>query len=106
MNSITSLSAMNIPRLAGRPGVHGPPVLDFQAIGSAIQSRDFSAAQSALATIQQNSPGNARGASGQPFGSNDLANTDYQNLLTALKSGDTSTAERAFASLQTDLKAP
>lgn len=80
---------------------------DFQAVGSALQSGDLSAAQSALTTFQQALQGSSSQSSNtnsQPFGKNSSANTDFQNLTSALQSGNLSGAQKAFASLQTDLK--
>jgi hypothetical protein len=79
-------------------------IQDFNAVGSALQSGSVSDAQSALATLQQNLPGNSTASASQPFGRNSAANTDYQNLTSALQSSNLSGAQQAFASLQKDLQ--
>jgi hypothetical protein len=77
---------------------------DFDSLGNALQSGPVATAQNALATFQQDLPGNSPTSANQPFGKNSQANTDYQNLVSALKTGDLPTARQAFDSLKTDLK--
>jgi DNA-binding FadR family transcriptional regulator len=79
-------------------------VKDFQALGSALQSGNLSAAKTAFNALQKDLPAGLQAASSQPFGGNSQANTDYQNLTTALRTGDLTTAQKAFTLLQTDLK--
>jgi outer membrane protein assembly factor BamD (BamD/ComL family) len=55
-------------------------------------------------SAQAASQSNSQTATNQPFGKNSQANTAYQNLTSALQSGNLSTAQQAFASLQNDLK--
>jgi len=84
---------------------------DFAALGAALQSGDMNGAQSAFATYQQDldavqqmraarqSSAPTASAAGSPPPS-----TNFQDLLqalgSALSSGDTSTAQQAFQSLQ------
>jgi len=71
---------------------------DLEGIGSKLKSGNLPAAQTALSTFQQNVQGNP------PFGMNSQANTDYQNLLADVQSGDLPAAQKNFDRLQTDLK--
>lgn len=71
---------------------------DLEVIGSKLKSGNLSAAQTALSTFQQNVQGNP------PFGMNSQANTDYQNLMADVQSGDLPAAQKNFDRLQTDLK--
>jgi DNA-binding FadR family transcriptional regulator len=80
-------------------------IKDFHSIGSALQSGNVTAAQTALSAFQQDLQGNSQTSASQPFAKNSQANTDYQSLVGALQSGNLSSAQQAFASLQTDLKA-
>ena len=86
----------------------GQIVANFQAIGSALQSGNVASAQCALTAFQQALQGsfqaNSPTAATQPFGKNSQANTDFQNLTSALQSGNLSSAQQAYASLQNDLK--
>ena len=81
---------------------------EFQVIGKALKSGDLATAKSGLASfqqaLQQISPSNAQTSAALPFGSNAQANTDYQNLASALQSGDLAGARKDFLSLQNDLK--
>lgn len=83
-------------------------IQNFKAIGTALESGDLSTAQTALSSFQKAlqgvSQGNSQTSSSQPFGKNSQANSDYQNLTNALQSGDLASAQKAYASLQTDLK--
>jgi hypothetical protein len=108
MSSISSVdSTPNPPQTANQSGF-AQIAKSFQAIGSALQSGDVSSAQSALAAFQQalqgNSQSNPQTATNQPFGKNSQANTDYQNLTSALQSGNLANAQKAYASLQNDLQ--
>jgi hypothetical protein len=47
---------------------------------------------------------NAQGSTSQPFGNNTSANADYNNLVSAVNSGNTSDAQSALAKLKADLK--
>jgi hypothetical protein len=71
---------------------------DLEVIGSKLKSGNLSAVQTALSTFQQNVQGNP------PFGMNSQANTDYQNLMADVQSGDLPAAQKNFDRLQTDLK--
>jgi len=114
MSTISSVTATPDAYPSANPGgkMH-QLVQNFQAIGSALASGDVATAQTALASFQQALQGNPQGsaqgssqkASSQPFGKDSQANTDYQNLTSALQSGNLSTAQKAYASLQNDLKA-
>jgi hypothetical protein len=111
MSSISSVSSATNPYLTSNQSGIGQFFQDFKALGSALQSGNLSTAQSALSTFQQDLQASAPAAaqtssqsSSQPFGKNTQANTDFQNLTSALQSGDLSGAQQAFASLQNDLK--
>jgi outer membrane protein assembly factor BamD (BamD/ComL family) len=81
---------------------------DFQQLASALQSGNLSGAQSAYANIQQLLQGSqgssASNTSSTSTGSNTLQN-DFLALGQALQSGDLSTAQNAFAQLQSDFQA-
>jgi predicted RNA methylase len=104
MSSISSASSTTNPYQATNLNAFTQFVNDFNAIGSALQSGNLSDAQSALATFQQDLPGNSQTSTNPPFGNNSQANADYQSLVSALKSGDLSDAQKAYASLQNDLQ--
>jgi hypothetical protein len=115
MSSISSVASATNPYQTTNQTSYGQSFKDFQAIGSALQSGNLSAAQSALAAFQQNlqsnppsaassSSSSSTAATSGPFGSNTQANTDLQSLTSALQSGNTAQAQQAFTSLQTDLK--
>lgn len=80
-------------------------IQDLNSIGTALQSGNVSAAQTALTTFQQDFTDNSQTSANQPFGRNSQANKDYQSMVSALNSGDVSDAQKAFANLQNDLKA-
>jgi len=112
MSSISSVISATNTGQGFNPMQAANPIQDLQAIGSALKSGDLSTAKSALATFQQalatavqGTPGNSQTLLTQPFGKNTQANTDYQSLVNALKSGDAASAQKAFSSLQTDIKA-
>jgi predicted RNA methylase len=104
MSSISSASSTTNPYQATNLNAFTQFVNDFNAIGSALQFGNLSDAQSALATFQQDLPGNSQTSTNPPFGNNSQANADYQSLVSALKSGDLSDAQKAYASLQNDLQ--
>jgi len=108
MSNISSVNSANNPIQPPNQDGFAQIVKSFQAIGSALQTGDVATAQSALTSFQQalqgNAPANSQAATSQPFGKNSQANTDYQNLTSALKSGNLTTAQQAFSSLQNDLK--
>ena len=108
MSSISSVNSATTPIPTTNQNSFAQIVKSFQAIGSALQSGDVATAQTALTNFQQalqgNSQANSQAATSQPFGKNTQANSDYQNLTSALKSGNLSTAQQAFSSLQNDLK--
>ena len=104
MSSISSTSSATNSYQATNLNAFTQFVNDFNAIGSALQSGDLSEAQSALATFQQDLPGNSQSSTNQPFGNNTQANTDYQNLVSSLKSGNLPDAQKAYANLQNDLQ--
>jgi outer membrane protein assembly factor BamD (BamD/ComL family) len=109
MSSISSVNSTTNPnQTTNQQSGYTQIAQNFQAIGSSLQSGDLSSAQSALAALQQalqgNSQSNSQTSSSQPFGKNSQANKDYQNLTSALQSGNLSTAQKAYASLQNDLK--
>jgi hypothetical protein len=104
MSSISSASSTTNPYQSTNLNAFIQFVNDFNAIGSALQSGNLSDAQSALATFQQDLPGNSQTSTHQPFGNNTQANTDYQSLVSALESGNLSDAQKAYASLENDLQ--
>src|SRR5580658_7786586 len=105
MSTISSVSSTNNPyQTTGQNGL-AQTGQDFNSIGSALQSGNVSAAQSALTAFQQDLQGNPQTSASQPFGNNSQANTDYQSLVSSLQSGNLPSAQKAFASLQTDLQA-
>lgn len=104
MSSISSASSTTNPYQATNLNAFTQFVNDFNAIGSALQSGNLSDAQSALATFQQDLPGNSQTSTNPPFGNNSQANADYQSLVSALKSGNLADAQQAYASLQNDLQ--
>jgi len=102
MSSISSITSTN-----NQNGIN-LMVQDFQAIGSALQSGNLSSAKGAVSnfqTILQSVSQASASSSSQPFGANTKANTDYQNLLASLQSGNLTVAQTAFNSLTTDLLA-
>lgn len=107
MSTISSITATTDPSQTGAETHFSQLAKSFQAIGSALQSGDLSSAQSALANFEQAIPGTSQSKSqsktSQPFGQNSQANSDYKNLTDALQSGNLSTAQKAYASLQNDL---
>lgn len=70
----------------------GQSTANLQDVHSALQSGNLSSALSELTSLQTSS-----------FGSNSQANAAYQSLVTALQSGDSSTAQQAFAVLEAAL---
>jgi len=111
MSTISSVSSTSDPTQTSSQGNQSDIAQltkNFQAIGGALQSGDVSTAQEALAALQQamqgGSQSNSQTSSSQPFGKNTQANTDYQSLTSALQSGNVSDAQKAYASLQDDLK--
>jgi len=102
MSSISSISSVGNQDQVNRVAQ------DFQAIGKALQSGNLATAQSGLASFQQalqnTSQVNPQTLATQPFGTNSQANADYQNLASAVHSGDLAGARKDFASLQNDLK--
>ena len=75
---------------------------NFQALGSALQSGNLSAAQSAFAALTQNASGSV-GSSTSSSSPNQTLAQDLNTLATALKSGNVSDAQKAFATFQQDL---
>ena len=104
MSAISSVTSTGNPYQTTTQNGYAQIVQDFNDIGSALQSGDVSAAQTALSAFQQDLPGNSQATASQPFGQNSQANTDYQSLASALQSGNLSSAQKAFANLQKDLQ--
>jgi len=104
MSAISSVTSTGNPYQTTTQNGYAQIVQDFNDIGSALQSGDVSAAQTALSAFQQNLPGNSQATASQPFGQNSQANTDYQSLASALQSGNLSSAQKAYANLQKDLQ--
>ena len=57
-----------------------------------------------MSNFEQAMQGASPTAITQPFGKNAQANNDFQNLTSDLQTGDLTSAQKAFASLQNDLK--
>jgi hypothetical protein len=106
--SVTSVSSVN----GNQTGIQSQwqqQMQDFKALANALHSGNLTTAQSSFATWQQDFQANGSTNTQttqqtQPFGSNSQANTDFQALSSALQSGDLSSAQQAFASLQQDLQ--
>jgi hypothetical protein len=105
MSTISSVSSTTNPYPTTNQSGLGQIVQDFNSLGSALQSGNVSAAQSALSAFQQDLQSNPQLSSSQPFGDNNQADRNYQSLVSSLQSGNLSSAQKAFASLQTDLQA-
>ena len=77
---------------------------DFQAVQTALQSGDLSAAQDAFSKLQelqkQHAPKNGSGQN-----SSNPMQKDMSALQSALSSGNLQDAQSAFSQLQTDMKA-
>ncbi len=107
MSSVPNInSAINSAQTANQNGF-AQIAKSFQSIGTALQSGDVTSAQTALTAFQKALQGasgaSAQTTSTQPFGKDTKANTDYQSLTSALQSGNLSTAQKAYSSLQNDL---
>jgi hypothetical protein len=76
---------------------------DVKNIGNALQSGNLKSAQKVLGTIQQNIPMSLLLSASQPAKTNSLASTDYQELKSALVSGNLTVAQQAYIRLQSDL---
>jgi hypothetical protein len=105
MSTISSVSSTPNPYRTADQNGFGQIVKNFNGIGSALQSGNLTAAQTALSAFQQSLPGNSQASANSPFGNNSQANTDYQSLVGALQSGNLPSAQQAFTSLQSDLNA-
>jgi len=108
MSSISSVHSATEPsQVAIQSGVR-KIAEGFDAIGSALQSGDVALAKSAMTALQQALQDSAQSslqtAASQPISKNSQASSDYKALTKALQSGDLSTAQQAYASLQQDLK--
>ena len=87
---------------------------DFQDMITAIQSGNLTGAQQALTAIQGSNAQNTSssntqsvsqvGSAGQLSNQNNSILTDYNNLASALSSGDLTAAQQAFTSLQQDIQ--
>jgi hypothetical protein len=80
---------------------------DFQDLASALQSGDLSAAQKTFADLQQLLPNPSAGnqtSTGQPGNGQNPFAADFSALDQALKSGDLSKAQDAFAKMQQDMQ--
>jgi outer membrane protein assembly factor BamD (BamD/ComL family) len=87
---------------------NSPVGKDFQALQSALQSGDLSSAQQSFATLRQDAAqsrkaAQANASSAQNSQTNPVSQ-DLQTLQSALKSGDLTGAQKAFATLQQDLQ--
>ncbi|HEX4349256.1 MAG TPA: hypothetical protein VH251_02655 [Verrucomicrobiae bacterium] len=115
---VSSVSSAVNPYLTGLSTAmqanFGQTIKDFQSISAALQSGSLTTAQTALASLQKDFQASMQSGATQPsgttagsqlFGTNTQANTDFQTLTNSLKSGDLTGAQKAFTSLQTDLKA-
>jgi soluble cytochrome b562 len=83
---------------------------DLDAIGKALSSGDLTGAQQAFSNLQNLISGQAQSSASAAGGSTsstgtDAITTDFNNLSTALQSGDLKGAQAAFKQLQSDLSA-
>jgi hypothetical protein len=106
MSTISSATAANSLYATTQPSTQSQLLQNLNSLNTALQSGDTSSAQSALTTLQQTVAGNSPTTStSQPFGSNTAANTDYNNLVSNVGSGNLSAAQADLSKLQADLKA-
>ena len=95
----------------GDTSANDPFSKDLASLGDSLQSGDLSGAQQKFAQIQQKMsqapqgppPGPPPSASANGSSSGSTLDTDLQNLSSALQSGNASDAQKAFATLQSDL---
>jgi hypothetical protein len=104
MSSISRVSLAGYLNEPINSNASNPLMKSLQAVSSALQSGNISAAQSALAKFQKQLQGNSPTSSSQPFGNNSQANSAYQSLVSSVQSGNLSDAQQALSSLKTDLK--
>lgn len=82
---------------------------DFSQLASALQGGDLASAQKAFASLQ-NSGGQGQSSNTNAISNNSTTSSnpivdDFAALSTALKSGNLSDAQTAFAKLQADMQA-
>lgn len=80
---------------------------DFNALASALNSNNLSAAQSAFAALQQLLPNSSTGTqtqTGQPGSVQNPLAADFSALSKALSSNDLTGAQAAFKQLQADMQ--
>ena len=106
MSSVSSVSSSANPyqTQSSSQGVYAQIGKDFLAIGSALQSGSLSDAQNALATFQQSVSTNLQNSASQLFSANDQASSAFQSLVSALNSGDSAGALKAYSNLQAALQ--
>ena len=108
MSNIASITAISDSSPIATQGGLTQIAESFESLGKALQSGNAASANSALSVLQQALQDSAQSslqtATSHPSGNSSQANADYRNLTHALRSGDLSTAQLAYASLQNDLK--
>jgi soluble cytochrome b562 len=108
-NSLSTLQQDSTP-----PSSNGPDQFTstFSQIVGAVQSGNLTAAQQALSALQggsatygpQQAPAGVAGSTTSPS-SGSTFQTDFQALIAAVKSGDTTAAQGALSKVQSDMKA-
>jgi hypothetical protein len=84
---------------------YNQPAQDFQNLASAVQSGNFSTAQTALTAFQQDIQNNPQSPLATALSDpNSQVSKDFQALQTALQSNNASAAQTAFAAVKQDLK--
>lgn len=85
---------------------YNQPAQDFQNLANAMQSGNFSTAQTALTAFQQAVQNNPQSPLATALSDpNSQLSKDVQALQTALQSNNTSAAQTAFSAVKQDLKA-
>src|SRR5579859_7837314 len=98
MSSISSVSSSTSPYVTQPANRNGFAQIggDFLAIGSALQSGTLTNAQNALTAFQQSVSSNLQNSATQLFSGNSQTSVAYQNLVSALNSGNSSGAQQAY----------
>jgi hypothetical protein len=104
MSSISRVSSAGYVNEPVNPNASDPLMKSLQAVSSAVQSGNISAAQSALVKFQKLLQANSPTSTSQPFGNNSQANFAYKSLVSSVQSGNLSEAQQALSNLKTDLK--
>ena len=106
--SIQGISAATNPYVASMQKSSSARSSQFNALASALQSGDITAAQDDFSQIQSlfsNTQNTQRAASSQVSGKQTQLGSDFDALGKALNSGDTKAAQVAFAKLTQDMQA-